>query len=728
YRQYPYPAGLKMISRDRYYRAKYDHEPPAPPNHHRGRSRISIHEDTDGDGRYDAHKVFLDGLDLANAALPDHDGVWVMHTPYLVFYPDADRDDEPDGDPEVHLAGFGFEDTHSVANGLVWGPDGWIYGGQGSTVASRIRVVGGDGEEDPGVYFEGCMVWRYRPETRTFEIFAEGGGNVFGLEFDSDGRLYSGHNGGGTRGWHYVQGAYHLKQGRQVTKFGPPGNPYAFGELPMMRTDDKIIRFSHNTIVCEGTAVPTRMQGRFLAADPLHHFLVLSERTKRGATFETKDAGHPLRSDDKRFRPVYLTNAPDGSIHVADFYEEFIAHGQHYQSQIDPGSGRVYRLRGKESRLVAEIDMRAMDAAELVKALDHPNKWHRQMAVRLLGRRGGEPGIRARLLQWIRDHEGRAALDGLWALSQAGGFDDPVAREAMRHPYAPVRAWAVRLLGDAPGISGYAAEQIAQLASREDDLEVWAQVASTAQRVPSGHAMRILGALLARSGDLADPYIPLLGWWAIEAHCDAGRAEVMALFDSPAIWEQGMVQREILPRLMRRFALQGRERDLLACARLLRLAPGQAQRARLMAGFEDAFAGGSLPHLPEELLAAIADSGAASLILRVRQGEAGAIEEAMAVAVNRKSNPGERLRYVKAFGEIGSEAPLQTLLDLVRREDDEDLRRAALASLQRFPSPDVAPVVIAAYAGMSGREKTAAEALLAGRAGWARALLGAVED
>ena len=48
-------------------------------------------------------------MDLANAVLPDHDGVWVMHTPYLLFYPDRDRDDKPDGDPEVHLAGFGFE-------------------------------------------------------------------------------------------------------------------------------------------------------------------------------------------------------------------------------------------------------------------------------------------------------------------------------------------------------------------------------------------------------------------------------------------------------------------------------------------------------------------------------------------------------------------------------------------------------------------------------------------
>ena len=74
------------------------------------------------------------------------------------------------------------------------------------------------------------MVWRYHPETRAFEIFAEGGGNTFGVEFDAQGRVYSGHNGGNTRGWHYVQGGFYLMQGVTPGKFGPPRNPYAKGE------------------------------------------------------------------------------------------------------------------------------------------------------------------------------------------------------------------------------------------------------------------------------------------------------------------------------------------------------------------------------------------------------------------------------------------------------------------------------------------------------------------
>ena len=97
-----------------------------------------------------------------------------------------------------------------------------------------------------------------------------------------------------------------------------------------------------------------------------------------------------LESDDFAFRPVYLTNAPDGSLLVADFYEHYVAHGQHYQSQIDPDTGRVYRLRGKGLPMEKDHDLSAKSTSELLALLKHPNKWHRHMAVRLLGERRDE--------------------------------------------------------------------------------------------------------------------------------------------------------------------------------------------------------------------------------------------------------------------------------------------------------------------------------------------------
>ena len=43
----------------------------------------------------------------------------MLNPPYLLFYPDRNNDDVPDSDPEVHLQGFGLEDTHSVVNSLL---------------------------------------------------------------------------------------------------------------------------------------------------------------------------------------------------------------------------------------------------------------------------------------------------------------------------------------------------------------------------------------------------------------------------------------------------------------------------------------------------------------------------------------------------------------------------------------------------------------------------------
>ena len=77
YRQYPDVAGLEMVSRDIHPRTVYDKVPPPPPNHVRGRDRISVHADTDGDGVYDTHKVFVDGLNLATSLAHGRGGVWV---------------------------------------------------------------------------------------------------------------------------------------------------------------------------------------------------------------------------------------------------------------------------------------------------------------------------------------------------------------------------------------------------------------------------------------------------------------------------------------------------------------------------------------------------------------------------------------------------------------------------------------------------------------------------
>ena len=742
-KQYPYPAGLRMLSRDRYYRAHYDKVPLAPPHNDPGADLVTIHEDTDGDGRYDSRKVFVEGLNMANAVLPGKGGVWVMNAPYLLFYPDANGDDMPDGDPVVHLSGFGFEDSHSAANGLVWGPDGWIYGGQGSTVSCRVVRPGLDPKGHAGVYFEGCMVWRYNPGTRAFEIFAEGSGNTFGLEFDSVGRLYSGHNGGGTRGWHYVQGGFYLMQGVDPGKFGPPRNPYAFGDLPMMTTKDPVVRFTHFGAFADGTAMPEALRGMLFAIDPLHNEIIASKWQARGSTFETVDHGTVVKSTDPAFRPVYLANAPDGSLHVADMYEFYVAHGQHYQNQIDPTTGRIYRVAGEGMKLENELALSALTSDQLLSLLDHPNKWHRRTATRLLGERADEAVV-PKLKEIAVSGSGPAALHALWALYQIGGLDDATAEKTLSHADSAVRGWTVRLLGDAYGIQRNLGlppsrteayplatnvfETLLARAAVEPDAEVRSQMASTARRLANEQAFPLVAALLSHDEDVNDPYIPLLCWWVLEAHLPSSTEDVMALFETRALWDKKIVQEHLLPRIARRFSVEGKRQDLLQLAKLLRLAPGPEQAAKLLAGFEEAYRGRTMTTLPEELLTAMAESGGASLGIRLRQGDEAAVKEALALVADAKAPLDERLRYTRSFGEIKRNEAVPVLLKLATSEGEIDLRRAAFASLGAYDDAAIAKETLTNLPKLPEAVRPAALTLLGSRPAWAGLLIAALQS
>ncbi len=722
YRQYPYPAGLKMINRDQFYRSQFDKVPPAPPHQDRGHDIISVHEDTNGDGKFDRHKVVLDGLNMANSVLRGHGGIWVMNTPYLLFYPDGNGDDIPDGDPEVRLAGFGLEDTHSVANGLAWGPDGWLYGAQGSTTTSRVVRPGVDPGDYRGQYFEGCMVWRYHPQTKAYEIFAEGGGNIFELEFDSEGRLHSGHNGGQTRGWHYLQGGLFLKQGFDPGKFGPSGNQFAFGQLEAMKTRNPVARFSHALIVADGSAMPARYAGRYFGADPLHRNVVVAERYPSGATFETSDSGFALSGADPAFRPVYLTNAPDGGIYVADFYEEFIAHGQNYQGQIDPTTGRIYRLQGKDLPLEHDVNLAVKTGPQLVALLAHPNRWHRQTAVRLLGERR-DPTTVEPLRQALQDASEHPALEALWALHQMGVLDEPTALKALAHPQPAVRAWSLRLLGDAKVLPEKFAAAVLALAATEPDAEVRAQIASTARRLPKEQALPLVAALLRRTEDVTDPTIPLLCWWTIEGFCEADREAVLAALP----WDAPGAAPNILPRLMRRFATTEQRADLLTCARLLDTAPGDLERRALMTGFEQAFQGRALPPLPDPLIESMAKTGLASRHLRVRLREPEAITEALKVSADEAAKLDERLLCVRLFGEIKiAEAP-PVLLRIVASAKSVELRKAACTALLLYDDPKLAEEIARLYSQLPAEVQPAAQTLLLSRPAGSLALLKLVE-
>jgi putative heme-binding domain-containing protein len=719
YRQYPFPAGLKILSEDRHLRATYDKVPPPPPHHFKGRDKITIHEDTRGTGVFDKHKTFVDGLNIATSIARGRGGVWVLNPPYLLFYPDKDRRDVPDGDPVVHLEGFGLEDTHSCANSLQWGPDGWLYACQGSTVSGQVKHYG---VNEPPVHSMGQLIWRYHPENRRYEIFAEGGGNAFGLEIDSKGRIYSGYNGGNTRGFHYVQGGYYLKG---FAKHGPLSNPFAFGYFPAMK-HPAVPRFTHDFIIYEGATLPKQYHAHLFGVVPLLSHVVCSKVMPDGSSFQTTDVGFPLTSTDPWFRPVNIKAGPDGAVYVADMYEGQIAHLRHHEGKIDITNGRIYRLQDPDAKPPKPFDLGKRTTAELVELLRHKNKWFRRTALRLLGDRKDKTAVPL-LRKMLDGPNGQDSLEALWGLNLCGSFNDELALKTLEHADPHVRLWTVRLLGDARQVSRPIARKLIEMARTEPDVAARSQLACTARRLPADDALAIVRGLLARSEDVADIHLPLLLWWAVESKCAAYRERVLELFRDSALWKMPLVEKHILHRLMRRFAAAGTRLDLITCARLLKLSPDAEQSKLLMRGFEEAYQGRPLGSLPTELAEALARFGGTSLALQVRQHKPEAVAKALALIADDKTDSNERLRYVQIFGEVKEAKCVPILLALVSGARDEALRMAALTSLQLYGNPEIATSVILSYSRLTDDSRPVAQALLVARKPWVVQLLLAVE-
>lgn len=718
YLQYPTPAGLKMVSRDKFLRSVYDKTPLPPPNHFPGADKISIHEDTNADGNYDKHTVFVSGLSLATSFEFDRDGVWVLNPPYLLFYPDKDHDDVPDGDPEVHLEGFGLEDSHSVTNNLRWGPDGWLYASQGSTVTGNIRRYG---TQDKPIHSMGQLIWRYHPKTRRYEIFAEGGGNSFGVEFDSKGRLYSGHNGGDTRGFHYVQGGYYQKG---FGKHGSLSNPYTYGYFQMMQ-HHSVPRFTHTFSIYEGGALGGDYEGRLFGVSPLLSHVVYSDISPEGSTFKTTDIGQALSSDDPWFRPIDIQAGPDGALYVADMYEQRIDHAAHYQGRIDRESGRIYRVKKAGSASYAHEDYAVLKTPALLDKLKSDNKWVRQTAQRLLAFEkdaASIPTIEARLFAT----SGQESLELLWALNRLGGLTEVVSLKALQHVDPFVRLWTCRLACDSRVVSPKFAEALAQLAERESYVEVRSQLACSARRLPAAQCLPIVSKLMAHSEDVDDLHVPLLLWWALESKSDMNRDQVVALLESPSVWQQPIARKQIIESMMRRLAQAGTQKDLLSAARLLELAPTDDDVKLLMAGFEKAYEGRPLAGLPQELVSIMAKRGGGSLALRLRQSENDAIQQALKIVADEKAKKAERITYLQVLGQIRPASALDSILSIVQKTTDVDVQVAAMTALQAYDQPQIGESLVSLIEQLSGEPRSVAMSLLASRPSWSRALVAAV--
>ena len=713
YRQYPEPTGLELVSRDQYWRNVYDHKPhpPGHPEFTPGLDRISIHEDTDGDGSFDKSKVFVEGLSFATSVVTGKGGAWVLNPPYLLFYPDADADDVPDADPVVHLDGFGIQDSHSVVNSLCWGPDGWLYGAQGSTVTSDVVVTGSDAAPISRV---GQLMWRYHPELRHYEVFAEGGGNIWSCEFDAQGRLMAGTN-DRYPGYFYLQGAFYKKN---FGKHGALSNPHAYDYFEGINAPGHR-RISNSIIKYEGAALPPRYHESLLYLGTLQGNVGSYEIEFEGLNYRGKSIDLLLNAEDRWFRPVYLESGPDGALYLCDWYDQQVNHYRNHEGKISKIDGRIFRIRAKNSEPMGPIDFRQISTAELVEVLNYRNRWWRETARQQLRWRDDRMSVIPRLHEILRHESGQFALESLWALNLLGAFDNDAFGLAIDHVNPAVRMWAIRLLGDQRTATPAQVSAIATVIKRETNHEVLSQAASSAGRLPVADAMRLIAVLSDHELAQNNPDLERMIWWALEPFYPKSPDAVLNALITLAKSRPISSLPDLANFLMRRMASSGKPADLRRCTDLLNAVNHDSWEGPLVTGFTEAFKGRSMAGLPASLVEALLATSQPPMALLLRLDTEDHLEAALQKLRSPDSSLIAKTQILQVLGETQIDKARELLVSLLQTADDE-LLPALLAALQIYENPQIATAVIAKLSSLRGRSREAAETLLTSRLAWSR--------
>ncbi len=468
-----------------------------------GQDRITILEDTDGDGKADKIQDFANDLNIPIGIVPIKGGAIAYSIPYVYKFLDTDGDDISD-QREALLGEFEYKDTHGMVNNLFRGFDGWIHASHGfsniSTVAGKdrdtIRMVSGN-------------TFRFKMDGSRAEKTTDGRINPFGSDYDEMGYHYSADC--------HTLPIFQLIWGGNYSQWGKKEPNMGFAPT-MMDYGLKSTALS-GLVYYTDDQFPEEFRNSFYSGDVVTCRISRNTMEFNGSTPTAIKQKDFLVSKDPWFRPVDIKIGPDGAMYVADFYNRVIGH---YEVPLDhPGrdrvSGRIWKITYKGNQRPI-IDWSKANKEELIAGMGNPILQIRMTATDELVDRLGESAV-PQLLDLVKDPKTSPVqyIQGIWALFRLEVLPEDILESAINHKDRRVRvhayklmanylhlsekqlSWGIRdLLDSDPHVQRAAAEML----SRHPDPKSYKALVTLHTKVPSYDSHLAYTALMALSNHL----------------------------------------------------------------------------------------------------------------------------------------------------------------------------------------------------------------------------------
>lgn len=397
--------------------------------------KLVVIEDTDHDGIFDRRRVFAEHFRYANSILPYRGGVLVASPPDLLWVMDEDGDGRADR-RRVMLSGFAVGNSQHNFNGLIYGLDNWIYAGNGGNSGTIFWP------EDP----ENKFPLRHRDMKFDLELgrieFLGRTTTGFAVALDAWGRVFTTHNMRHIN--HRVFPDRYVERNPYLTpRSSPDISDHKTGNLDRIYAiGTQEARLNHPeqsgyfSCACGityygGGSFPDPFNGNFFVADAVLNLVHRDVVRPEGPGFRAargRSKVEFLASPDRHSRPVNMRVGPDGALYVVDYYRPVIEHPEWIPDELEKdmdlyagnNQGRIYRITPREGLPLADPHFDRNRIDKVVDRLEHPNKWWRDTAQRLLVWWNDPNAIRP-LEKLVEDSPSpEARVHALWTLRGMG--------------------------------------------------------------------------------------------------------------------------------------------------------------------------------------------------------------------------------------------------------------------------------------------------------------------